>query len=39
MQFMIRRNSSFIDGVGRDAAEIACRIARRASAPGREAAA
>jgi len=38
MQFMIRRNSSFIDGVGRDAAEIALGIARRAGALGREAA-
>jgi putative flavoprotein involved in K+ transport len=30
LQFMIRRNSSFIDGVGRDALEIADDIARRA---------
>jgi len=38
MQFMIRRNSSFIDGVGRDAAEIALDIAKRATMRGREAA-
>ena len=31
LQFMIRRNSSFIDGVGSDAIEIAADIARRAS--------
>jgi putative flavoprotein involved in K+ transport len=30
LQFMIRRNSSLIDGVGRDAQEIAAAIARRA---------
>ncbi|MCM2314900.1 MAG: NAD(P)-binding domain-containing protein [Thermoanaerobaculia bacterium] len=38
LQFMIRRNSSFIDGVGRDAEEIATAIARRARARTREAA-
>lgn len=36
MQFMIRRNSSFIDGVGRDAGEIAEAIARRANERARE---
>lgn len=38
LQFMIRRNSSFIDGVGRDADEIAAAIARRADACAKEAA-
>ncbi len=38
MQFMIRRNSSFIDGVGRDASEIASEIVRRAATRGRKAA-
>lgn len=38
MQFMIRRNSSFIDGVGRDAEEIAVAIANRADERAREAA-
>lgn len=38
LQFMIRRNSSFIDGVGRDAEEIAAAIAGRARARAREAA-
>ncbi len=38
MQFMIRRNSSFIDGVGRDAAEIAEAIVSRADERAREAA-
>ncbi|MDX1584318.1 MAG: pyridine nucleotide-disulfide oxidoreductase, partial [Thermoanaerobaculia bacterium] len=36
MQFMIRRNSSFIDGVGRDADEIAETIAQRAGQRTRE---
>jgi putative flavoprotein involved in K+ transport len=36
LQFMIRRNSSFIDGVGRDAAEIAGAIAQRADERARE---
>lgn len=35
LQFMIRRNSSFIDGVGRDAAEIAGNIARADREPAR----
>jgi putative flavoprotein involved in K+ transport len=38
LQFMIRRNSSFIDGVGHDAREIAGSIAKRAAARNWEAA-
>jgi len=38
MQFMIRRNSSFIDGVGRDAIEIAAAIGKRADNSAKEAA-
>jgi putative flavoprotein involved in K+ transport len=38
LQFMIRRNSSLIDGVGRDAVEIADDISRRAQARRMEAA-
>jgi putative flavoprotein involved in K+ transport len=38
LQFMIRRNSSFIDGVGHDAREIAAAIAIRAEKRAREAA-
>ena len=39
LQFMIRRNSSFIDGVGRDAQEIAAAIAGSSARNAREAAA
>lgn len=38
LQFMIRRNSSLIDGVGRDAIELADDIAARAAYPSKEAA-
>lgn len=38
LQFMIRRNSSLIDGVGRDAMEIADHIAARATHASKEAA-
>jgi putative flavoprotein involved in K+ transport len=38
LQFMIRRNSSFIDGVGRDALEVAAQIGGRAERASREAA-
>jgi len=38
LQFMIRRNSSFIDGVGEDAREVADAIRKRADAQSREAA-